>query len=126
MYFDTQQRFIFCSQSDPEANKILQSHGFPPLPPLAEDGQDGSVLLLSADGQLMDKSRAPLHALKLLGFPFNIIGQIGLMIPNKLRDVVYDAIAVRRYAMFGKKSTCRIPTAKERQSFLHTTKNKSN
>lgn len=121
MKFDTQGRFIYCAQSDPEAHTLLRMHGFEPPPSLSEDGEDGSVLLLTADGELIDKAHAPLYALKLLGFPFNLIGQIGLFVPRSVSDTVYDAIARRRYAMFGKTPTCRVPTREERGRFLHRT-----
>jgi predicted DCC family thiol-disulfide oxidoreductase YuxK len=40
------------------------------------------------------------------------------LIPPVLRDAVYGWIARNRYAWFGKRETCRVPTAEERSLFL--------
>jgi predicted DCC family thiol-disulfide oxidoreductase YuxK len=39
-------------------------------------------------------------------------------IPKPIRDFGYDLIAKNRYALFGKRATCRIPEASERNRFL--------
>jgi predicted DCC family thiol-disulfide oxidoreductase YuxK len=41
-----------------------------------------------------------------------------LIIPAFLRDVVYNIIARNRYRLFGKRDTCRLPTAEEKLRFL--------
>jgi predicted DCC family thiol-disulfide oxidoreductase YuxK len=119
MRFDTQKRFIYCAQNDPVAHEVLLAHGHQPPKELSSSGEDGSVLLLAADGELIDKAHAPLYALKFLGFPWNILASVALLIPRSISDVLYDAVAKRRYALFGKKSTCRIPTKEEKECFLH-------
>jgi predicted DCC family thiol-disulfide oxidoreductase YuxK len=40
------------------------------------------------------------------------------IVPRLLRDVGYSLIANNRYALFGKKETCRLPTPDERGRFL--------
>lgn len=40
------------------------------------------------------------------------------IIPSFIRDGVYKWIAKNRYKFFGKKETCRIPTAEEKSYFL--------
>lgn len=41
-----------------------------------------------------------------------------ILIPPFLRDPIYDWIGGNRYAWFGKKNTCRLPTEEERGKFL--------
>jgi predicted DCC family thiol-disulfide oxidoreductase YuxK len=40
------------------------------------------------------------------------------IIPSFLRDAFYKWFAKNRYKFFGKKETCRIPTAEEKQYFI--------
>jgi predicted DCC family thiol-disulfide oxidoreductase YuxK len=39
-------------------------------------------------------------------------------VPKSFRDFVYDLIAKNRYVLFGKKDTCRMPNASEKNRFL--------
>ena len=38
-------------------------------------------------------------------------------LPSPLRDPIYRWIARNRYRWFGKRDTCRVPTAEERERF---------
>lgn len=40
------------------------------------------------------------------------------IVPQKLRDSLYDFIARHRYQWFGKKDVCRLPSIEERKFFL--------
>jgi predicted DCC family thiol-disulfide oxidoreductase YuxK len=42
----------------------------------------------------------------------------GIIIPKKLRDVIYRIIAQNRYRLFGKQKSCRIPTPELKDRFL--------
>ncbi|HMQ78634.1 MAG TPA: DCC1-like thiol-disulfide oxidoreductase family protein [Ignavibacteria bacterium] len=63
------------------------------------------------------KSTAALKVAGMLGFPYNLLYPL-LLIPPFIRNIVYDIVAKYRYKWFGKKSTCRVPTPKERNKFL--------
>ncbi len=41
-----------------------------------------------------------------------------LILPRVLRDFIYRLVARYRYAIFGKRETCRMPTPQERARFL--------
>ena len=43
-----------------------------------------------------------------------------VVIPRPLRDWGYDLIARHRYAWFGKKPACMVPSAKDRERFVDT------
>jgi len=55
-------------------------------------------------------------ATQLSGWPRLFVGL--KFVPKSLRDFSYDLIAKNRYAMFGKKDSCRMPNASERNRFL--------
>lgn len=78
-----------------------------------------TVILRPADGKpLYRRSAAVIRLLWILAFPWNVIGWILWCIPLPIRDFGYRIIAGSRYRLFGKRETCRIPTAEERTHFL--------
>lgn len=62
-------------------------------------------------------STAVLQAVAKLGGLWKLVS-ILLVFPRGLRDWVYRWIAKNRYAWFGKRQACRIPTEEERARFL--------
>lgn len=60
---------------------------------------------------------AVLQIAKVLGFPYNMLG-IGQIIPKGIRNWLYKGMAKRRYSWFGKRDSCRMPTAGERKLFI--------
>ncbi len=68
-------------------------------------------------GIVYEKSDAILTLLTVLGMPYSLL-RIFVFVPKSLRDSLYVFIASRRYSWFGKKESCRLPTAEERSYFL--------
>jgi predicted DCC family thiol-disulfide oxidoreductase YuxK len=64
------------------------------------------------------KSAAVIHVLHGLGGFWAVIAGILWIVPRPIRDLGYSCVANNRYALFGKKETCRLPTAQERSRFL--------
>lgn len=54
-----------------------------------------------------------------LGGAWSLLATLLWLIPRPVRDLGYNAIARNRYRLFGKKETCRLPTAEERSRFLN-------
>jgi len=80
----------------------------------------GSVpdsILFYNEGTLYAKSSAIFKLCTFLKFPYSLL-RIFKLVPRFISDNVYDWVAKNRYAWFGKKETCRIPTAEERSKFL--------
>ena len=75
-----------------------------------------SVVLWS-QGEVHEKSDAALMILPQLGGLFYLL-RAGWLVPKGLRDMIYDLVARNRYRLFGKRETCRLPTADERGRFL--------
>lgn len=68
-------------------------------------------------GTTYHRSTAILKVLTGLGGAFKIFALV-MMIPAPLRDTLYNFIAKNRYAWFGKRDFCRIPTSQERSYLL--------
>jgi predicted DCC family thiol-disulfide oxidoreductase YuxK len=58
------------------------------------------------------------YILRRLGGVWAFLAALWWVIPRPLRDVGYRLVAKYRYRLFGKKETCRMPTAEERAMFL--------
>ncbi len=80
------------------------------------NGLEGSIVLVDSDAVLV-RSDAVLRMLALLGFPFSLAG-VFRVVPRAVRDAVYDFLARNRIRWFGRRETCRVPTAAERGRFL--------
>ena len=75
------------------------------------------TLLLVESGQMYVKSDAIFRILKLLPFPWPTLTCFRL-IPQSVREWIYDRVARNRYRWFGKKSDCAVPSAEEEARFL--------
>lgn len=69
------------------------------------------------DGQILLKSQAVLEILKDLGGIYSLF-IILKIVPQFLRDLVYDYIAKNRYGWFGQSDICRLPNEQEKIYFL--------
>jgi len=74
-------------------------------------------VMLYVDGKLLIRSDAVLAISTYLKRPY-AYGIIFKYVPKILRDSVYNLIAKNRYRWFGKRETCRVPSADERERFL--------
>lgn len=79
--------------------------------------QVDSIVLIETGVAYYTKSDAALQiGYHLKGY--SSISKILYLIPSGLRNIVYDLIARYRYAWFGKKDECMIPTAELKAKFL--------
>ena len=78
---------------------------------------DPTTILLEAEGIIYERSTAALRIVSRLGGIWRAAAVLRL-VPRPIRDWVYDWVARNRYAWFGKRDTCRLPTPQEREAFL--------
>jgi len=71
------------------------------VPPERRAGLPDSVVVLTADGNLLTRSDAFLHILQKFGGGWNTLAGILGVIPRPLRDAVYNTVARIRYRVFG-------------------------
>ena len=76
-----------------------------------------TIVVLDEQG-LHRHSTAVVILLKRLGGGWRLMGGLLWIIPRPLRNVGYRLVSRFRYLLFGKKETCRMPTADERDRFL--------
>lgn len=104
----TQQR---TEAEKPAPNPAGAEQGSPAAQPLLD-----SVLLYD-QGKWYSESTAVLRMALLLGFPFSLLA-VGFLFPPFVRNGMYRLIARNRYNWWGKKNSCRVPTAAEKKWFL--------
>ena len=80
-----------------------------------ETGVDS--IIFYEEGILYYKSTAILKIFQSLGGLWNIT-TIFYLIPNVIRDFIYDIIAKHRYKIFGKMEYCRVPGEDEEALFI--------
>jgi predicted DCC family thiol-disulfide oxidoreductase YuxK len=106
---DRQRRYLFTPLQSPVGKALLESVGAP------VDVVDS--ISLYDGGFLYQRSTAVLRILSRLRGAWPMMSLL-LAVPAPLRDAVYDVVARRRYAWFGRSETCRVPTPEERARFV--------
>jgi predicted DCC family thiol-disulfide oxidoreductase YuxK len=106
---DARAQFRFASLQSDAGRGLLSRHGLP------LDALDTVVLL--DGGAHFTKSDAALEVARRLGGVYRLAAAAKL-VPRPLRDVVYDWVARNRYARWGKRAECWIPTPELRERFL--------
>jgi len=106
--------FRFASLQSPIAREILARHR------IRTEPMD-TVYLIADFGlpteRVLAKSNATVYTLSRLGGVWRLAGAARL-VPRRLRDWGYDAMARRRYQIFGKYDTCPQPDATYRDRFI--------
>ncbi len=107
---DKKDEFRFVALQSELGKKIIKHIG------LTNSNIDSIVLYLPGIAYYYKSSAVIEIAKSLQGF-FNY-GMLFRLLPNALRDVVYDYIARNRYKWYGKKESCMIPTPELKAKFL--------
>lgn len=106
---DRASRFRFASAQSARGGAFLHEAG------LAPDALE-TILLVDGDRRFL-KSEAVLRILGELGAPWRL-ARVFLLVPRALRDACYDAVATRRYGLFGKTERCPAPDPRWRDRFI--------
>lgn len=89
---------------------LLASHGLSPDDP-------ASLLLVQGDRDYIDTD-AIIRVLQNFGTGWRLLGNLLKCVPRPLRDSLYRWLARNRYALFGKRSQCRLPDPAQAWRFL--------
>lgn len=83
--------------------------------------EDDSIAVLRQDGELLHKSNAAIHCLRLLGGVWLLLGSIMKVFPKVFRDTCYDLIGRIRYRLAGKVDidSCQLLPKEYRDRMLH-------
>jgi predicted DCC family thiol-disulfide oxidoreductase YuxK len=107
--------FRFASLQSALAHRILTRHG-------ANSTDLDTVYVVVnhelPDESLLSRSDAVLFILHQLGGLSRPTAFFLKLLPRFLRDSAYNAVARRRYRIFGRSDTCILPSAQDRSRFL--------
>ena len=106
---DPEKKFHFASLQSDTGQALLEKYGL-----LGTDID--SVVYIRKD-QAFVKSDAALRIAYGLKGPVRLMS-VFRIVPRFIRDVVYDFIAANRYAWFGRREYCMIPSKEQQSRFL--------
>jgi predicted DCC family thiol-disulfide oxidoreductase YuxK len=106
---DRHRRFRLASVQSPEGQAVLAHFGYP------TDRFD--TMLVVRKGACFEKSEAFFAVMAELGSPWKAL-LVFKLIPGRLRNWLYDRIALNRYAIFGKYDYCSLPSPDHEGRYL--------
>ena len=106
---DRKNRFRFATAQSPFGEALFRKYG------LRTDSYETNLVLV--DGAAFMRLDSFVAVMAELGWPWRA-ARVLLVLPRPLRDWLYDRIAKNRYALFGKKDSCDIPSPELRGRFL--------
>ena len=106
---DRAGRFLLASMQSEAGAAIYRAFGIDPVDP-------DTLILVEGDRALRD-SDAILAIWRALGWPWRAAGVFGI-VPKALRDPIYRWVARHRYRLFGRRETCRVPSAAQQSRIL--------
>lgn len=106
---DRRRRFQLASMQGGVGADLFRRHGIDPTDP-------DTILVIDGDRVLRD-SDAVLAIYAELGWPWRAAGWLRV-VPRALRDPPYLLIARNRYRLFGRRATCWVPSAADRDRVL--------
>lgn len=108
--YDKKDVFRFVALQSELGKEIIKHIGL-------ENKNIDSVILYEPGIAYNYKSAAALEIAKNLGGFFHF-GTVFKLIPNGLRNLLYDYVAKNRYQWYGKKESCLLPTFELKSKFL--------
>ena len=105
---DVERHFQFAPLQGERAKVLL---------PVSIRAEGFDTIVLWTQGQVFVRSDAALMIFTQLGGLWPTL-KVFWAVPRPVRDLVYHLISVNRYAWFGRRETCRLPSKEERQRFL--------
>lgn len=108
---DQAHRIQLAAVQSPEGQALLAWAGLPT--------DDFNTIVLVSDNQFFVRSEAMFQILARLPAPWRWMRN-GRIVPGRMRDWMYDKIALNRYRLFGRYDTCQVPTADHGRRFLKT------
>jgi len=109
---DKRDNFRFAALQSDKAVKILSEFDIDPNILANPD-----TVIYLRNGDLKFKSDAAIHIISDLGRGFSLFKAL-IFLPKTLRDSVYNLVASKRYSLFGKNESCRIPKWEEKHKFI--------
>jgi len=106
---DPQKKMLFASLQSEQGQRLLKKYQLPTT--------NFDSFIAIHNNRYFDRSSAALYVCKHLNGMWPLL-YVCMLIPKRLRDVLYRFIAKRRYSWFGKSDTCFMPTPDLKARFL--------
>ncbi len=106
---DAMKKLLFAAIQSPEGQRVLTHYGLP--------SNYLDTLVLVESGKVYLGSTAALRVARHLRRGWPLLYPL-ILVPKGIRDRIYKWIGANRYAWFGKRESCRMPTASEKSRFL--------
>ena len=109
---DTSKKFKFAPLQSKVGKELLLSIG-------KDEDDISSVILVKTTGDSFDKSRCVLKVVEELGPVAKLASLAALaVVPDGVRDSIYDTVAKNRYNLMGKRDECRCSDPEFADRFL--------
>jgi predicted DCC family thiol-disulfide oxidoreductase YuxK len=106
---DRHRRFRFATAQSPLGQALYRKHG------LRTDFYETNLVII--DGKTYQRLDSLIATADALGWPWRA-ARILRILPLPLRDRLYRLIAQNRYALFGRKDSCEIPSGELRDRIV--------
>ena len=106
---DRKNRFRFATAQSPLGEALFHKHG------LRTDSYETNLVLIN--GAPFIRLDSFVAVMAELGWPWRAAKAL-LLLPRPLRDWLYERIAKNRYAIFGRKDSCEIPSPAMRSRMI--------
>jgi len=107
---DKSHEFKLSSVQSKEGKEILRYFNYPT--------DTYGTMLVVYGSRCLKKSDAFFYVMRILGFPWRLI-LFFQVIPRRLRNWLYDRIALNRYKLFGKYDYCSLPTPDHEKRYIN-------
>jgi predicted DCC family thiol-disulfide oxidoreductase YuxK len=107
--FDRQKRFRFATAQSPLGQALYEKYG------LRTDFYETNLVII--DGVAYQRLDSLIATADALGWPWRA-ARVLRILPLPLRDRLYRLIAQNRYALFGRKDSCEIPSGEFRKRII--------
>src|SRR5690606_4112455 len=108
---DRKDLFRFASLQSEIGKQLMQERSIDPE-------SNNSIIVIEPQIAYYVKSSAAIEIAKELGGLWPAIQVFSYILPESIRDSIYELIAKNRYKWFGKKDSCMIPTPALESKFL--------
>jgi predicted DCC family thiol-disulfide oxidoreductase YuxK len=106
---DSENKFRFAALQSERGQMLLKKYGI--------SSTDIYTLIYISGEKCLDKSSAALQILKDLGGVWRLF-YVFIYIPAPIRDFLYYLVTKIRYRIFGKRSSCMVPSPGVKERFL--------
>lgn len=108
---DKKDVFRFASLQSEVGQRMLKERSI-------DSSQTDSIVLIEPNVAYYTRSSAAIEIAKEIGGLWSLLSVFNYILPESIRDSIYNFIAKNRYKWFGKKENCPLPTNEQKKKFI--------